>query len=133
MDSSHTGILQASTGKPVEIRLPAAIGIGREAPDRIPVACRELLEHLATDFIGALADAGPDPRQYLHGVDTHASDGRFKHATRQSPPSRVDRSYACTQGVAQEHRQAVGGEDHAWLAWPRRDRTVRGRGRVAGR
>ena len=103
-------------GKPVEICLPTALGVGGKAPHRIRVVCRKPLEHLAADFIGLLTYARSHPRQELPGIDAHASYRRFKHAARQPSPARVDRAYASPRGIAEQHGQAVGCEHHAWPA-----------------
>jgi hypothetical protein len=81
----------------------------------------DLLAHL----IRSRADARPQPRQQPRRRGSQLGQGRLQHTAGQTAPAGMRRGDLAAVVGAEQHRQAVGGEDRKHGAGNVRDRRVR--------
>src|SRR6185312_14627026 len=80
--------------------------------------------HFLADFVGRPGYARSQPCQQARWRHLHLFDGGFEHAGGEATPAGVGGGYGAAVVGAEQHRQAVGGEDREHGAGDARDRGV---------
>ncbi|MNR15578.1 hypothetical protein D3C85_1321210 [compost metagenome] len=74
---------------------------------------KESFTHFRADFEGGGAYGRAEPDQYLFRLQRQGVQSRLQHAAREPAPPGMGSRHAGSGTVAEQHRQAIGGEHGA--------------------
>src|SRR6476469_6823784 len=135
VDHQDAGVFEPhpDQSRKVEHRMVLALG-GNEKHGAFRIGLEKAFDEFAADFVGVLANQGPDRRDDAAAVGAelfHGLDGGFHDAGQRAFPPRMNRADHARVRIDQQYRSAVGGGDADGETFGARDDGVGARPRRA--